>query len=76
MSGTGTGFGPLSSRERGLVGLDLFTLTFDSSPIKGEGDWLVLSCWHPQVPTLWFPAYAGMTGRGGLAWMGVGFEDG
>ena len=30
---------PLSSRERGirLVVLDLFTLTFDSSPIKGEG---------------------------------------
>ena len=22
----------------------VFTLTFDSSPIKGEGDWLVLSC--------------------------------
>ena len=37
VSGTGTGFGPLSSRERGLVGLDLFTLIFDSSPIKGEG---------------------------------------
>ena len=32
---------------RGIV----FTLTFDSSPIKGEGIWLVLSCCHPTA--LW-----------------------
>ena len=30
-----------------VVGVVLFTLTFDSSPIKGEGDWLVLSCCLP-----------------------------
>ena len=36
---------PLPSRERGIYGLvlSLFTLTFDSSPIKGEGIWLVLA---------------------------------
>ena len=27
-----------------MVGRVDFTLTFDSSPIKGEGEWLVLSC--------------------------------
>ena len=27
----------------------VFTLTFDSSPIKGEGVmWLVWTCWHPR----------------------------
>ena len=31
----------------------VFTLTFDSSPIKGEGIRLVLSCCHPTVPPLW-----------------------
>ena len=31
--------GPHQGRG-GLVGVGLFTLTFDSSPIKGEGDWL------------------------------------
>ena len=39
----------------GEVGFDLFTLTFDSSPIKGEGDWrLVLSFvfGHGQVMVL------------------------
>ena len=51
VSGTGTGFGPLSSRERGIrsVVLDLFTLTFDSSPIKGEGELVVgLACCLPS----------------------------
>ena len=45
----------------------VFTLTFDSSPIKGEGVWLVgLACCCPAHPaTLWIPAYAGMTVRGG-----------
>ena len=33
------------------VGFDLFTLTFDSSPIKGEGDWLVL----------WFMSFRAMS---------------
>ena len=37
------------------------TLTFDSSPIKGEGYWLVLSCSPASPATLWIPAYAGMT---------------
>ena len=27
-----------------LYGLSLFTLTFDSSPIKGEGIWLCRDC--------------------------------
>ena len=40
---------------RGIV----FTLAFDSSPIKGEGILSVgLSCFHPAP---WIPAYAGMT---------------
>ena len=41
----------------------VFTLTFDSSPIKGEGDMSVmLACCCPAHPaTLRFPAYAGMT---------------
>ena len=36
---------PVDSRLRGndgMVGLSCFTLTFDSSPIKGEGDLVVL----------------------------------
>ena len=43
----------------------VFTLAFDSSPVKGEGDlWLVWT-WSPAShPALWFPAYAGMTVRG------------
>ena len=55
VSGTGTGFGPLPSRESGIlvVGLDLFTLTFDSSPIKGEGELaVVLSCCQPGTTPL------------------------
>ena len=33
----------------------VFTLTFDSSPIKGEGD-MIGWCWlvHPCHPALWF----------------------
>ena len=97
VSGTGTGFGPLPSRERGfgwwfglllpsprpvvsclrgndgpgLVVLSCFTLTFDSSPIKGGGDWWLV--WLVVAPpcgycleasmtdpaALWIPAYAG-----------------
>ena len=65
VSGTGTGFDSLPSRERGImvVGLDLFTLTFDSSPIKGDGD--IGGCFGLLLPhtsaALWIPAYAGMT---------------
>ena len=29
------------------------SLTFDSSPIKGEGDMVGLACCHPTVPPLW-----------------------
>ena len=40
----------------------VFTLTFDSSPIKGEGwCWLVLACCSASRTALWIPAYAGMT---------------
>ena len=35
--------------DRWLVGVVLFTLTFDSSPIKGEGDMVVLTC-SPVLP--------------------------
>ena len=38
----------------------VFTLAFDSSPIKGEGDYGWLFC-LVVCPALWFPAYAGMT---------------
>ena len=42
VSGTGTGFAPLPSREMGFCRL----------------------CWPCCCRALWFPAYAGMTGRG------------
>ena len=38
----------------------LFTLTFDSSPIKGEGAYAV-GVVLLLFPALWIPAYAGMT---------------
>ena len=44
----------------------VITLTFDSSPIKGEGDWRLVCLVHPCRPAaLWIPAYAGMTVRFG-----------
>ena len=33
--------------------LDLFTLAFDSSPIKGEGVWLVVLDLFTLTPALW-----------------------
>ena len=45
---------PVVSRLRGndgvVVVLDLFTLTFDSSSIKGEGDWWVFCCMPGTAP--------------------------
>ena len=51
----------------GVGVLDLLTLTFDSSPIKGEGvfGWFVL--FTRTSGALWIPAYAGMTV---LGWLG------
>ena len=39
------------------------TLTFNSSPIKGEGILSVVLACCPPHPALWIPAYAGMTVR-------------
>ena len=56
---------PLPSRERGrMVGVVLFTLTFDSSPIKGEGDWWVLYCLPARPPPLWIADQV----RNDMAW--------
>ena len=71
----------ITHMNRAWLVLSLFTLAFDSSPIKGEGILLVVLDFSPATPchsecseeskisdphnpTLWIPAYAGMTGRG------------
>ena len=43
--------------------LSCFTLTFDSSPIKGEGLLVGVVLFTRTSATLWIPAYAGMTVR-------------
>ena len=43
-----------------------FTLAFDSSPIKGEGDMVGLSCCRPRHLTSGLRVKSAMTGRAAL----------